>query len=248
MRALVLAAGLGTRLRPWTLAHPKALVPVGGRPMLGRVLSRLAAEGFDEAVVNVHHFADQIIDFLDANDFGMCVGVSDESSELLDTGGGLAAAADRFVGEGPVLVHNADILSDAPLGEIMDIHNRAGNDITLLTSGRESSRKLVFDADGRLAGWHNLKDDTFRPQGFVRRENDNLHESAFSGIYVVGERALENIKNYGLRLGIRKFPIMDYLLSMPEGIIIRECYLPQLNLIDIGRPETLREANLGLVE
>ena len=162
MRAFVLAAGLGTRLKPWTLEHPKALVPVGGVPMLRRVLERLRSEGFDEVTVNVHHFSEQIVDFLNHEELGVNVTVSDESDRLLDTGGGLLKAGISA----PMLIHNVDILSDAPLAEIMNRHLASGRDITLVTSDRESSRHLVFDAEGTLRGWHNVKTDEYKPAGF----------------------------------------------------------------------------------
>ena len=151
MRAMILAAGLGTRLKPWTLEHPKALVPVDGIPMLERVILKLKSQGFDEIVVNVHHFAGQITDFLDSKDFGIKISISDERGGLLDTGGGLVHARHLLEGE-PFLVHNVDILSNADLSALMHFHESEGNDVTLLTSDRKSSRKLLFDEDGSLKG------------------------------------------------------------------------------------------------
>ncbi|MDE6382409.1 MAG: NTP transferase domain-containing protein, partial [Muribaculaceae bacterium] len=121
MKAFILAAGLGTRLRPWTLEHPKALVPVGGVPMLERVILRMRDQGFDDITVNVHHFADQIVDFLNARDFGVAVHISDERERLLDTGGAILHAS-RFLAADPApfLVHNVDILSDAPHASLME--------------------------------------------------------------------------------------------------------------------------------
>lgn len=150
MKAFVLAAGLGTRLKPWTLEHPKALVPVGGVPMLQRVIMRLRDEGFDSITVNVHHFADQIVNFLKESDFGVNVKVSDESALLLDTGGGLLNAS-VFLDDGcsSVLVHNVDILSNVPLADIVTVHERSGADVSLVTSRRDSKRKLVFSEAGR---------------------------------------------------------------------------------------------------
>lgn len=122
MKAMILCAGLGTRLRPWTLSHPKALVPVGGVPMLERVIDKLRSQGFDYIVVNVHHFPEQIVDFLRQRDLGVKIAVSDESDRLLDTGGAIMKAEEllRF-SDGPVLVHNVDILSDADLRGLMQL-------------------------------------------------------------------------------------------------------------------------------
>lgn len=252
---MILAAGLGTRLKPWTEKHPKALVPVNGKPMLQRVLEKLAGSGFSPVVVNVHHFASQIVDFLD--DYGKtvrhkddreawCSGIkpdvriSDESELLLDTGGGLVHAATLF-DEGPVLVHNVDILSDANLLELMEYHNASGNDVTLLTSGRESSRKLAFDAEGQLRGWHNLFTGATRPESYI--PSPLYSEEAFSGIYVISPKALEELKKYGEQKAEGpSFPIMDFFLSLPDGLRIGRVYLPELKLIDIGKPATLEEA------
>lgn len=248
MKAFVLAAGLGTRLKPWTLEHPKALVPVGGVPMLQRVIGRLRDEGFNDLTVNVHHFAGQIIDFLKDTDFGVDVNISDESELLLDTGGGLLNAS-RFLHDGssPVLVHNADILSDAPLAGIMSAHKYSGADISLVTSPRDSQRKLVFGENGELCGWHNLATDEYRPAGFD--VSPGMHENAFSGIYVIGAEVFGVLRSYASVTGSLKFPIMDFLLhnaslaaSSPQKLVIKEIELPHLRLIDIGKPETLHLA------
>ena len=241
MKAFVLAAGLGTRLKPWTLSHPKALVPVGGIPMLGRVLTRLKDEGFVEVVGNVDLFSGQIVDFLLAHDFGLRVRVSDESGRLLDTGGGLLQAAKMLVDSGaPFLVHNVDILSDAPLAELMKIHRESGRDISLVTSGRESTRKLVFDTDGNLRGWHNLTTGEYKPEGFHPAPGD--HEAAFSGIYIVGPSVKGQLAAYSGRIGDDRFPVMDFFLDAAKKNNIGEIKLDKLNLIDIGKPDTLRQA------
>lgn len=234
---MILAAGLGTRLRPWTLSHPKALVPVNGVPMLERVILRLRSQGFEKIVVNVHHFADQIESFLDANDFGVEIALSDERSRLLDTGGAILHAAPLFEA-GPVLVHNVDILSNADLADLVQTHERSGADSTLLVSGRDSTRKLVFDAEMRLTGWHNLKNDVYRPAGFSR-EGD-YREYAFSGIHVVGDKAISEMRRIE---GDPNFSIIDFLLSREQHCDIRGYLQPRLELIDIGKPETLERAS-----
>lgn len=242
-QAMIMAAGLGTRLRPWTLEHPKALVPVHGVPMLERVIGRMRSEGIGRIVVNVHHFASQVVEFIREKDFGVEILVSDESGRLLDTGGAIAKAAPLF-GDASLLVHNVDILSNAPLEEILYRHETSGRDVTLVTSGRDSSRRLMFDAEGVLRGWHNLNTDEFRPAGI--REGlgiQELSQEAFSGIYCLSPKAVASIVDYGKEIGDDKFPIMDYFLSFPEGVRMEKEYLDGLQLIDIGRPETLRAAN-----
>lgn len=239
MKAMILAAGLGTRLKPWTLEHPKALVPVAGVPMLERVIMKLKSQGVDEVIVNVHHFSNQIVEFLKNHDFGVDVKISDETAKLLDTGGGILKASGYFDDE-PVVIHNVDILCDADISRLRDVHLKSGNDITLLTSGRDSTRRLLFDKEGNLKGWHNLVSNEYKPAGC--KESGNFTEEAFSGIYVIGKRGVEAMKRYSEKIGKDSFPIMDFLLTLPAGLKIRREYELELNLIDIGKPATLERA------
>ena len=239
MKAFILAAGLGTRLRPWTLSHPKALVPVEGVPMLQRVIERLIAEGLNNITVNVHHFAEQIEEFLARHDFDAEILVSDERESLLDTGGALLKAAPVICADDePVLVHNVDILSNAPLRTLMAEHKRYGAAATLLTSDRDSSRRLVFDSEGFLKGWHNLSLDTWRPEGFLATES--MTREAFSGIHVISPALVQEMAECGLG---EKFSIIDYyLLKAGEGKDIRHMKAPDLTLLDIGKPDTLAQS------
>ena len=243
MKAMILAAGLGTRLKPWTLEHPKALVPVEGVPMLERVIKKLKGEGFDDITVNVHHFSDQIIDFLNEKDFGIKVSISDESEELLDTGGGILHAS-KYFGNEPVLVHNVDILSNTDLRSLMETHVSESNDITLLTSNRDSSRKLIFDKDGKLCGWHNLNSGEYKPAAYIPKAGDI--EEAFSGIYVIGPRAVESMRCYSNERGSEAFPIMDFFLSFPPELKIGRVKVTDPVILDIGKPEALAKAPMLL--
>lgn len=240
---MILAAGLGTRLKPWTFSHPKALVPVDGIPVLQRLADCLKGEGFDHLVINVHHFAGQVKDYITSHDFGMRVDLSDESDMLLDTGGALAHAAELLCAgdDEPVLIHNVDILSNACLSSFMDGHIRSGNDVTLLTSPRESSRKLLFGNDGALCGWHNNVTDQYKPAGIIPARV--MREEAFSGIYAVSPRAIRDMQRYAAEIGNPRFPVMDYLLSTPHGIDIRGYCDPELRLLDIGKPDALASAS-----
>ena len=240
---MILAAGLGTRLKPWTLEHPKALVPVEGVPMLERVIKKLKKEGFDDITVNVHHFSDQIIDFLKRNDFGVRVHISDESEELLDTGGGILLAS-KFFEDQPVLVHNVDILSNTDLRALMEVHNSEGNDITLLTSNRDSSRKLIFDKEGKLCGWHNLNSNEFKPTNYIPEGEDV--EEAFSGIYVIGPRSVDALARYSRDRNCRAFPIMDFFLSFPPDLKIGRVKVDNPVILDIGKPDALAKAPMLL--
>lgn len=166
MQAMIFAAGLGTRLRPLTDKMPKALVEVDGKPLIEHVIEKLCKSGFTSIVVNVHHFSNQIIDYLNAHDFGVDIRISDETDKLLDTGGGLRKASYLFNPDEQVLIHNVDILSNADLrtfyeqGPLMTNY-ATGNNMkaaaTLLVSWRKTKRYLLFDADMRLVGWTNIE-------------------------------------------------------------------------------------------
>lgn len=157
MKAMIFAAGLGTRLKPITDTIPKALVPIGGKTLLEHTITKLAEEGFDEQIINVHHHAEKIIEFLkEKNNFGIRIEISDECEMLLDTGGGIRKAAHFFEDGAPFLVHNVDILSNAKLKDLYDAHLQDGNDVTLLVKERETSRYLYFGEDNLLKGWMNL--------------------------------------------------------------------------------------------
>lgn len=239
MKAFVLAAGLGTRLKPWTLSHPKALVPVGGKPMLLRVIENLKLQGVGEISLNIHHFGEQILDFLATGNF-KDVKVSDERGELLDTGGALLkASALLCADDDPILVHNVDILSNADLNKLLEYHEKSGADITLLLSDRNSSRKLIFDSEMNLKGWHNLSSGQFRPDNFIGSPLDK--EYAFSGIYIISPEMIRRMPEAGF---MGKFSIIDYFLSQCKEYIIKGFVDDNLRLIDIGKPETLSQAQL----
>jgi len=237
MKAFVLAAGLGTRLKPWTLTHPKALVPVGGVPMLERVIRRLEEQGFDYIVVNIHHFGEQIIEFLHSRTWRAQILVSDERARLLDTGGALVHAAPFLCHDNqPFLVHNADILSDAPLGELLRAHVSARADATLLVSERESSRRLCFDMDMNLRAWHNTS------TGERRGEPGSWPvKLAFSGIHIISPSLLLQMADEALP---EVFPIMDFYLGHTRDNNIKGWQpASHLNILDIGKPHALDRAN-----
>lgn len=244
MKAMIFAAGLGTRLRPLTDHMPKALVPVAGRPMLEHVILKLKAAGFTEIVVNIHHFGQQIIDFLRANgNFGLTVHISDERGELLDTGGGIKKAASFFRGSEPFLVHNVDILSDTDLKKLYDFHLRSENDATLLVSLRETSRYLLLDADKRLCGWLNKGTGQTKPAGFVYQAG-TYGEYAFSGIHIISP----SLFGYMDERWTGRFSIMDFYLQTCRDARIGCCIAKSLRLIDIGKPETLALAEDFLMQ
>lgn len=243
MKTMILCAGLGTRLKPWTNVHPKALVPVRDVPMLRRVIEQLTSQGFDEVTLNVHHFADQIYSYIKKEKLpALSIDVSDETGMLLDTGGGILKASQYLAKDDrPFLVHNVDILSNADLHGLFECHCKSGLNVTLLASDRNSDRKLVFDSAMRLKGWINMKTGETRPANLTINPNDKI--LAFSGIYVMSPDVFKIMTRNGYS---GKFPIMDFFLSgIPELTIGGVCQ-NGLEIIDIGKPDTLHRANLAL--
>lgn len=238
MKAMIFAAGLGTRLRPLTDRIPKALVPVAGKPGLQRALENIRDAGITDVVVNVHHFAGLVIDFLKANDnFGLNISVSDESEMLLDTGGGLYKAL-PMLGNEPVLLHNADVVTDLPLGPMIDTFSRRHCGALLLVSNRKTSRKLLFNRDGRMCGWRNEATGEVRPR-LAEDEVAELEALAFGGIHILSPELYSCLAEYSGDVG-PKFSITPfYIAHCPHSEIL--AYQPNApyRWHDIGRPESL---------
>ena len=183
MKAMVFAAGLGTRLQEETSDKPKALVEIGGKTLLQRTVEKLRNEGIDEIVVNVHHFSEKMKIFIAENDFGIPVFISDESDKLLDTGGGLKKAAPLLKGTEPVLIYNVDILSTVDLKELVKYHKDSGALATLTVRDRKTERYFKFDSEKRLVGRLNKKNGETKIS--VPEQFENAVEKTFSGIHVV---------------------------------------------------------------
>lgn len=240
MKAIVFAAGLGTRLYPLTESMPKALVEVGGKPMLLRVLEKLRDAGIHEIVINVHHYPDMIIDYLRSNNwFGLKIMISDERTHLLDTGGGILAARNYLDDGEPFIAHNADILTDFDLSEMITRHNESGADVTLLSADRSSSRYLLFDEAQRMVGWTNTKTGEVKPAGL---KSDSLHRLAFGGVHVISPTVFGKLEEYRLRVG-DVFSITPFYVEYCEKLDMRG-YVPSesYHWFDVGRPETLEKA------
>lgn len=243
MKAMIFAAGLGTRLRPFTLDQPKALVPLHGVPMLERVIRKIAGAGITDITVNVHHFAPLIEEFLIRNDnFGLNISVSRETERLLDTGGGLLAAGpllEKSGGKEPILLHNADIFTDFPLEEMMEAHNRSGADVTLLCAKRVSSRTLYFQ-ENRLTGWQNLKTGETRPEGF--EASPLMDSTPFGGVHIVNPSVFPLLEEYSGRSG-EPFSIIPFYLANLGRLYIRRFMLPDsYRWFDVGSSEKLAAA------
>ena len=248
MEGMIFAAGLGTRLRPLTDDRPKAMVEIGGKPLLEHVILKMRKAGVGRIVVNVHHFASQIRDFLaDNRNFSLDIAVSDESDTLLDTGGGLLHAI-PFLDDGtedPILLHNADIVTDFPIGEMLAAHNETHADVTLLTSSRESSRNLWFDSCGCLHGWSNVKTGEVRPAG---ASLSCMSPAAFGGVHIISPSVFSLLKDYGSTLAadgvVKPFSLVPFYLDVMDKIDIRS-FTPAgaFRWFDIGSPEKLAAAS-----
>lgn len=241
MKAMIFAAGIGSRLKPITDTMPKALVPVGGVPMLQRTLLRLKEAGFTDVTINIHHFGQQIIDFLQQNDnFGLDIHISDERDGLLDTGGGILKARPFLEGDEPFLVHNVDILSNIDLRQVYDSHVQSGADATLLVSDRTTTRKLLFDKEMRMQGWLNHSTGEVLPEDFVWMPEQH-RELAFEGIHVISPTLFKYMGEGTQWQG--KFSIIPFYLSVCKQLHLRGYELKDITWFDIGKPETLQKAN-----
>jgi NDP-sugar pyrophosphorylase family protein len=240
MRAMILAAGLGTRLRPLTDNKPKALVEVGGRTLLEITLTRLRSFGVTELIVNVHHFADMMLAYLrERNNFGMRVEVSCEDV-LLDTGGGLKKARWFFLEDAddePFLLHNVDVISTIDLRQMTGEHKETGALATLAAHDRKSSRQLLFDERGQLCGRRLGRDSAEE----IARPSARLTPLAFSGIHVISPRFLKMMDEDGV------FSIIEtYLRLASAGEKIQAFRADQYYWRDLGKPENIRQAELDV--
>lgn len=244
MNALIFAAGLGTRLKPLTDTMPKAMVPICGKPLIQILIEKLKKVGVNEIVINVHHFAQQIIDFVELNDgFGVNIKFSDETNLLLETGGGLKQAATLFSHDAPILVHNVDILSNA---DILSLYNGASSTV-LLVSQRDTQRYLLFDSTSRLVGWTNIATGEIKsPYPEIKALevdyqlsviNSHFQKYAYSGIQVFHPSLLPLMDGWQGR-----FSIIDFYLSICHQVDIRCCFDPKLQLFDVGKIDMIKKA------
>ncbi len=232
MKAMLFAAGLGTRLKPFTDKHPKALAEVNGKTLLELNIRYLQRFGIEDVIVNVHHFADQIEQVIQDNSgFGSWVTISDERDEVLETGGGLKKAAHYFEHEELFVVMNVDILTNLDLGKMIEAHTGSDAMATLAVMKRASSRQLLFDEHLLLCGWTNNNTGEQK----IVREVLEMQPLAFSGIQVLSNRMLD-IPFKG------KFSIIDLYLHNARENLIRGYDHTGNIFIDVGKPESLEQA------
>ena len=239
---MILAAGLGTRLKPLTDTMPKALVPVGGKPLLDIVIRRLQAQGYTRFVVNIHHFAQQIVDYVARQDYAPQVHFSDETAQLLETGGGLKKARNLFLDDEPILLHNVDILDNVDYGWFSRQH-QSDEDAVLLVSQRQTKRYLLFDNAMHLMGWKNIETGEVKsPYEYVRRtglsqHGEPLNMFAFSGIHSFSPRLFPLMDRFPDR-----FPIIDFYLSTCHRSRIVGLVKNDLRMLDVGKLDSLDAA------
>ncbi len=247
--AMILAAGLGTRLKALTQDKPKALVPLNGKPLLQHCIENLIANGFHHIVINVHHFGKQIINFVENNHFDAEIEISDERDLLMDTGGGIVKATPLFKDSKAVLVHNVDIISNVNLGEMSQQFLASGDDAWLLTQDRETNRKLLFDDENRLVGWTNKAEAQFKwvdESSTALRPFDRLRaqgplplpfyeEMAFSGLHFFRSDLFAEFEE-------KPHSVIDLYLDLAKTSRIISKPIQPDYWFDLGKPEQLLSA------
>src|SRR6478672_5501017 len=233
---MIFAAGLGTRFKPWTDSHPKALAIVNGKSLLQRNIEYLQQFGIKEVVVNIHHFAEQVVDAIKRNDsWGSNIIISDESSELLETGGGLLKAAPYLLNAGPIVLMNVDILTELNLDAMIGYHQDKKPLATLATTNRKTSRYFLFDEGNNLCGWRNVNTGEEKVAQPLR---GNETEKAFSGIHIIEPEIFSLIQRKG------KFSMVDVYLDLMKEHTIKSFDHSESRIIDVGKPESIEKAEL----
>jgi NDP-sugar pyrophosphorylase family protein len=233
MQAMILAAGLGTRLRPLTNSKPKAMVEVDGIPLLEITIRRLIKYGFDDIIINVHHFADQVIDFLKKkNNFGVSISISDECDQILETGGGLKKARPFFKTE-PFLLCNTDVITNIDFKKMYEAHLSKEGLVTVATRQRSTSRYFIFDDKQILHGWTNIKTGDVK---MSRAKKGHLVLRAFSGVHIISPEIFDLMSQDG------KFSIIDVYLKAAEDHLIFSYEHDEDIWVDVGKKESLDAA------
>ncbi|NML19696.1 nucleotidyltransferase family protein [Pseudoflavitalea sp. G-6-1-2] len=232
--AMIFAAGLGTRFKPWTDKHPKALAIINGKSLLQRNVEYLQQHGIKDVVVNVHHFSEQIIHAIDQNNgWGSNITISDERDAVLETGGGLKKAAPLFRDTtDPIVIINVDILTDLDLGAMLQSHRKNTPLATLAVTNRSTSRYFLFDENDTLTGWRNVTSGEEK----IRRVSSVVNQKAFSGIHVISPAIFPLIVQEG------KFSIVDVYLNLASEHIIRSFDHSGSRFIDVGKPDSVGKA------
>ena len=239
MKAMIFAAGLGTRLYPLTLHKPKALVEIAGKTLLQMAVEKVSQAGYHDLVINVHHFGDQIIEYLEKNNnFGLNITISDERNQLLDTGGGILKAAPWLSGDEAFLVYNVDVLSNIDLQLFRKYHLEQGGLVTLAVRQRNTARYLAFDETMQLSGWRNIKTN----DEIVSRSMLNCKLLAFSGIQLIEPAIFKLITETG------SFPLIPLYLRLAAEQRIMGYRDHSTLWMDLGKPDQIKEAEKMIVK
>jgi MurNAc alpha-1-phosphate uridylyltransferase len=231
MKAMIFAAGLGTRFKPWTDKHPKALAMVNGKSLLQRNIEYLQQYGITDVVVNVHHFADQIIDAVKKNKgWGSNIVISDETKEVLETGGGLLHAKDLLTGKEPFITLNVDVLTDLNINDLLAYHQQHKPLISFGVSNRDTSRYFLFDEQDRLCGWRNVTNGEEK----ISIHKPDLQQKAYSCVVIFQPEIFSLIRQTG------KFSLTTtYLDLAAEHLILGYTHNTADKFVDVGRPESV---------
>lgn len=232
MRAMILAAGLGTRLQPLTNKTPKALIKIRDRTLLDIAIDNLLNNGFDKIIINVHHFAKMVIKFINQNKYNADIIISDESDKLLDTGGGLKKATWFFDDKKPFLLYNVDIVSNLNLKNLYQTHLTSKAMATLAVRERNSDRYLLLDSDNKLCGWKNIKTKEVISYCNI----NNLNQYAFSGIHIIDPKIFTLMPDDDI------FSMIDVYLNIMKDNIISGYVDHDSFWLDVGRIESLKIA------
>ncbi len=232
MQAMILAAGLGTRLKPVTDELPKALVEVNGKTLLEIAIRNLIENDFRKIVINVHHFADKVKEFLGNNTFAADIFISDESDLLLDTGGGIKHAQ-KFFDNSPILVHNVDIISNLNLKEFYQYHISDDSIASLVVSNRKSNRYLLFNEADILCGWQDINKD----EKIIVRENSKLNQLAFNGIHILNPHLIDSFPDE------KVFSVIKAYLKIAGTEDIHAYVSDEIKWIDVGKVDSLQKAS-----
>jgi len=232
MQAMILAAGLGTRLKPITDELPKALVEVNGKTLLEIAIRNLIENDFRRIIINVHHFADKVKDFINNNTFAADIFISDESDLLLDTGGGIKHAQ-KFFDDSPILVHNVDIISNLNLKEFYQYHISDDSVASLVVSNRKSNRYLLFNEADILCGWQDIN----KAEKIIVRENSKLNQLAFNGIHILNPHLINSFPDE------KVFSVIKAYLKIAGTEDIHAYVSDDIKWIDVGKVDSLQKAS-----
>jgi NDP-sugar pyrophosphorylase family protein len=232
MQAMILAAGLGTRLKPITDELPKALVEVNGKTLIEIAIRNLIENDFRRIIINVHHFADKVKDFINSNTFAADIYVSDESDLLLDTGGGIKHAK-KYFDNSPILIHNVDIISNLNLKEFYQYHISDDSLASLVVSNRKSNRYLLFNEADILCGWQ----DVYNDKKIIVRENSKLIQLAFNGIHIMNPHLIDSFPDE------RVFSVIKAYLKIAGTEDIHAYVSNDIKWIDVGKVDSLQKAS-----